>query len=129
MQDITHLLNRIAFGARPGQTERVQQMGIDKYVEQQLRPERIDDSSTERYLAALPSIRMGTPDLVAKYPQPAQLARKLGVQARVGVDQFDMRRRVRSLFEEGVMKLPQQLHSDSKAQQLIRAIHSSRTLL
>jgi uncharacterized protein (DUF1800 family) len=128
MQDITHLLNRIGFGARPGQTERVQQMGIEKYVEEQLRPERIDDGNTERYLSALPSIRMGTPDLIAKYPQPLQLARKLGVQARVGVDQFDMRRRVQTLYQEGGLKPPQQLLSEIQAQKLIRAVHSDRQL-
>jgi uncharacterized protein (DUF1800 family) len=40
MQDITHLLNRIGFGARPGQIQQVQQMGVDQYIQQQLRPER-----------------------------------------------------------------------------------------
>src|SRR5690349_13432880 len=38
MQDITHLLNRIAFGPRPGLIERVQQIGVDRYLEQQLKP-------------------------------------------------------------------------------------------
>jgi uncharacterized protein (DUF1800 family) len=38
MQDITHLLNRIAFGPRLGLIERVQQIGPDRYLEQQLKP-------------------------------------------------------------------------------------------
>jgi uncharacterized protein (DUF1800 family) len=38
MQDVTHLLNRIGFGPRPGHIEHVQDIGIDKYLEQQLRP-------------------------------------------------------------------------------------------
>ncbi|MBW8863119.1 MAG: DUF1800 domain-containing protein, partial [Acidobacteria bacterium] len=29
---IAHLLNRIAFGPRPGDVERVRAMGIDRYV-------------------------------------------------------------------------------------------------
>jgi uncharacterized protein (DUF1800 family) len=56
MQDVTHLLNRIGFGPRPGQAERVRQMGVGKYLEQQLRPEKIDDSSTERQVSSLASI-------------------------------------------------------------------------
>jgi uncharacterized protein (DUF1800 family) len=128
MQDITHLLNRIGFGPRPGQTEGVQQIGVAKYLEQQLHPEHIDDSNTERYLSALPSIRMSAPDVIAKYPEPAQLARKLGVQARVGVDQFDMRRRLKTLYQEGGLKRPQELLAELQAQKLIRAVHSDRQL-
>jgi uncharacterized protein (DUF1800 family) len=56
MQDLTHLLNRIAFGPRPGQTERVQQMGVENYLEEQFRSERIDDSATERRISDLVSI-------------------------------------------------------------------------
>src|SRR5262245_22628695 len=45
MQDVMHLLNRIGFGSRPGQIERIQQIGVDKYVEQQLEPEQPRDTS------------------------------------------------------------------------------------
>src|SRR5262245_6648549 len=38
MQDVTHLLNRTAFGARPGDLERVQKIGGEKYLEEQLHP-------------------------------------------------------------------------------------------
>ena len=49
-QRVLHLLNRIAFGPRPGDVERVRKMGIDKYVDRQLHPERIDNSSAETLL-------------------------------------------------------------------------------
>ena len=45
-QRITHLLNRIGFGSRPGDVERVRQIGIDKYIDQQLHPETISDATT-----------------------------------------------------------------------------------
>ena len=38
---ISHVLNRIAFGARPGDPERVRAIGIDRYIDLQLHPERI----------------------------------------------------------------------------------------
>jgi uncharacterized protein (DUF1800 family) len=38
-----HALNRLAFGARPGDVERVTRIGVDRWIEQQLHPERIAD--------------------------------------------------------------------------------------
>src|SRR5690242_845328 len=43
-QAIVHLLNRIAYGPRPGDVERVKEMGVNAFIEQQLHPERIEDS-------------------------------------------------------------------------------------
>ncbi len=36
-----HTLNRLAFGARPGDVEHVQKIGLDKWIDGQLHPERI----------------------------------------------------------------------------------------
>ena len=52
-QRIMHVLNRLGFGARPGDVERVKSMGLDKYVEQQLNPDKIDDSASESKLQNL----------------------------------------------------------------------------
>ncbi|HJQ38202.1 MAG TPA: DUF1800 domain-containing protein [Thermoanaerobaculia bacterium] len=38
-----HALNRLAFGARPGDVERVMRMGVDRWIDEQLHPERIAD--------------------------------------------------------------------------------------
>ena len=46
-----HALNRLAFGARPGDLDRVLALGIDRWIEQQLHPERIDDRAVERRIA------------------------------------------------------------------------------
>src|SRR5687768_748051 len=76
-QRIVHVLNRLGFGARPGDVERVKAIGLDKYIEQQLNPEKIDDSATEAKLQNLTALRMTTPELYEKYPQPNQLLRAL----------------------------------------------------
>ena len=76
-QRILHVLNRLGFGARPGDVERVRAMGLDKYIEQQLNPEKIDDSAAEAKLQNLTALRMTTPELYEKYPQPGQLLRAL----------------------------------------------------
>src|SRR5499427_10874099 len=42
---IVHALNRLAYGPRPGDVERVKQMGLAKWIDQQLNPSSIDDSA------------------------------------------------------------------------------------
>ncbi len=46
-----HALNRLGFGARPGDVERVMRIGVDRWIEQQLHPERIDDRAVEARVA------------------------------------------------------------------------------
>src|SRR5215510_6034788 len=76
-QRIPHVLNRLGFGARPGDVERVRALGVDKYIEQQLFPEKIDDSASEARLQNLESLRLTTAQLYEKYPQPNQLLQQL----------------------------------------------------
>jgi uncharacterized protein (DUF1800 family) len=85
-QRILHVLNRVGFGARPGDIERVRAMGIDKYIEQQLQPEKIDDAASEARLKNLDSLRMNTADLFEKYPQPGQLLRQLQQRGALPAD-------------------------------------------
>src|SRR6185295_18217833 len=84
MQDTMHLLNRIGFGPRPGDVEPVRQLGAEKYLDQQLHPDRIDDHLTDAALADLPSIHLSTPDLLAKYPQPKKALAALQLPDRTG---------------------------------------------
>src|SRR4029078_5282729 len=79
-QRIIHVLNRLGFGARPGDVERVKAMGVEKYIEQQLHPEQIADTVAENKLRELSVLNMTTAELYEKYPQPGQLLRQL--QAR-----------------------------------------------
>src|SRR6266478_1874697 len=76
-QRILHVLNRLGFGARPGDVERVKAMGVDKYIEQQLSPDKIDDAVSEAKLQNLETLRMPTAALYEKYPQPGQLLKQL----------------------------------------------------
>jgi uncharacterized protein (DUF1800 family) len=76
-QRILHVLNRLGFGARPGDVERVKAIGIEKYIAQQLEPAKIDDAVAEAKVQNLESLRMTTAALYEKYPQPGQLLRQL----------------------------------------------------
>ncbi len=69
-QKILHVLNRLGFGARPGDVERVKSIGINKYIEQQLNPASTTDSVAEAKVKNLDIIKMSNEEIFAKYPSP-----------------------------------------------------------
>jgi len=73
---ILHALNRLAYGPRPGDIERIKQIGLAKWIEQQLNPNSISDSAAEARLEIYPTLRMHTPQLLAEYPNPKQAAKQ-----------------------------------------------------
>jgi uncharacterized protein (DUF1800 family) len=76
-QRILHVLNRLGFGARPGDVERVKSLGLDNYISQQLNPEKIDDAVAQEKVKNLAVLDMTTAQLYEKFPQPGQLLRQL----------------------------------------------------
>jgi uncharacterized protein (DUF1800 family) len=79
-QRIVHVLNRLGFGARPGDVEKVKSIGLETYINQQLNPEKLDDSVATNKVKDLEVLSMTTAELYEKFPQPGQLLRRL--QAR-----------------------------------------------
>ncbi|OLC91803.1 MAG: hypothetical protein AUH86_20110 [Acidobacteria bacterium 13_1_40CM_4_58_4] len=65
-----HALNRLTFGSRPGDVERVMAMGVDKWIDQQLHPEKIDDHALEARLTPFRTLRMDTRQIVENFPPP-----------------------------------------------------------
>ena len=65
-----HALNRLAFGPRPGDVERVAAMGVDQWIDQQLHPDKIDDRSLDARLAPFRTLRMDTREMVENFPPP-----------------------------------------------------------
>jgi uncharacterized protein (DUF1800 family) len=88
-QQVRHVLNRLAFGPRPGDYERVRAMGVDAWIEQQLHPERIADPAVSQLLSQLPMYTTSAAKLRAEYGGPggqAALAR-----ARTRADSMEIR--------------------------------------
>lgn len=84
-----HVLNRLAFGPRPGEVERVQSMGVDRWIAQQLTPERIGDPALADALTHFPSATRRAAELLRDFPPPA-LVRARQLQER---DSAGMRNR------------------------------------
>jgi len=75
-QAIVHVLNRIGFGPRPGDIERVRQIGVRQYIEQQLHPERIPDDATETRLKEFETLNLSSRDIAERYEIPQMQARR-----------------------------------------------------
>jgi uncharacterized protein (DUF1800 family) len=65
---IIHTLNRFTFGVRPGDVERVRTMGLEQWLDEQLHPDRINDSAMEARLEQFRTLRMSTRELVQNFP-------------------------------------------------------------
>ena len=127
-QAILHALNRLGYGPRPGDLERVKQMGLEKWIEQQLHPESIDDSKLQERLQTLPAVGMNPQALLTDYPQPDAAAKKLGIT----VDEYRKRMNDAAHPLQGQRpapnRLPQEVLNEMEEAKVLRAIYSERQL-
>ena len=63
-----HALNRLTFGPRPGDIDRVVQMGVDEWIDLELHPDKINDVALDAKLAQFRTLRMGTKEIVENFP-------------------------------------------------------------
>ena len=75
-QQILHALNRLGYGPRPGDVERVRRIGVAAYVDEQLSPSGLADPAVEQALPAYPVLARSAADLVREYPQPTPQVRQ-----------------------------------------------------
>ncbi|MGB6296473.1 MAG: DUF1800 domain-containing protein [Rivularia sp. (in: cyanobacteria)] len=79
---ILHVINRLSFGAAPGDIEKVREIGIDKYIQQQLTPESIPEpQNLKNKLSRLETLRLTPSQLYSQYsisrlPKPTPEIRK-----------------------------------------------------
>jgi uncharacterized protein (DUF1800 family) len=74
---ITHVLNRLGFGPRPGDIERVKRMGLTAYINDQLNPSQIADTALVARLEQFPTLAMSQEELVARVFVPAEEQRRM----------------------------------------------------
>jgi uncharacterized protein (DUF1800 family) len=123
---IAHVLNRIGFGPRPGDVERVKTLGLQRYIHEQLHPEQVDDSGMSARLAGFVSVSMSAREIAGQYERPAREARRRRQQESMrdagtaGPDRPQAPREPEQRAGAVVGELAQQ--------KLLRAIHSERQL-
>jgi uncharacterized protein (DUF1800 family) len=116
-----HALDRLGFGARPGEAERVAREGVDAWIARQMQPATIPDAQLEAALSALPTLSMSMKELIAAFPKP--------MPARPG--ELDMDRKAKSgvpATRKDAAKRPRQILAELSAQKVMRAVQSERQL-
>ena len=68
-----HALNRLTFGPRPGDVQHVMAVGVDRWIDLQLHPERIDDSALNARLQPFRTLRMSTKELAENFPDGQEI--------------------------------------------------------
>jgi len=106
-----HALNRLGYGPCPGDLERVNQVGVERYIREQLDPESIPvPPDLTRRVDALETLHMNPVELFAAYQLPVQ-------RAKGDKDaQKEARQRAQVILQEAV------------AGRLMRAIYGPRQL-
>jgi uncharacterized protein (DUF1800 family) len=115
---VVHVLNRIAFGARPGDVERVQKLGLERYIDEQLHPERIADADMAGRLKDLTTVGLRSREIQEMYERPAMQARRERKQndGDPTPEMRELQRKARSVIDE------------LGEQKILRAVYSGRQL-
>jgi uncharacterized protein (DUF1800 family) len=122
---ISHVISRMTFGARSGDAEHVRAIGVERYIDEQLHPERLADSGVDSRLADLTTLRMSSRQIAEQFEIPQLKARQAEKQAATkepddgGPERAALQEQQRRAATV-VLELQQQ--------KIVRAIYSERQL-
>jgi uncharacterized protein (DUF1800 family) len=116
-QTITHVLNRVAFGPRPGDVDRVKEMGLQRYIDAQLHPDRVEDAGLSARLAGLTTVGLSSREIAEQFERPILEMRQ---EKKEGVEPSAEDKAVRQQANNVIAELGEQ--------KLLRAVYSERQL-
>jgi uncharacterized protein (DUF1800 family) len=131
---VVHVLNRLGFGPRPGDVEHVQAMGVERWIDEQLHPERIPDAAVKPRLAVLQTAGLDTARLMKGYEVPADAKKEIKkkqAETSEGVSEDQERKSKREIltrYRDQMEGTPKDVVEDLQAAKLIRATYSERQL-
>jgi uncharacterized protein (DUF1800 family) len=119
-QRALHALNRLGFGPRPGDVERVMQIGVDKWIDRQLHPEGIADAAVDQRLETYATLQMSNRDIVQKYYAPVAEIRREAKGDQTMLKEL----REKIPYDQR----PQRVVEELVSQRIVRAADSDRQL-
>ena len=140
-QAAAHLLNRFAFGPRPGEVDTVVKMGLDRWMDRQLAANLPDAKSLED-LRELPALGMTTAQIYKTYP-PAGMILLQAKQAGIIPDDIkkgdlknkendpqreELKAKVKAFAAEQGYRPEKELIGQLMTQKLVRAVESENQL-
>jgi uncharacterized protein (DUF1800 family) len=125
---ILHALNRLGFGPRPGDIERIEKMGLENWVQSQLHPEKSADADLQARLAGFASLSLSAAALLDEYPQPQVGAKWMGLS----VEDYQKSLQDAAKQPQGAISLPyrdqQDIVREMMQAKVLRAIYSEHQL-
>jgi uncharacterized protein (DUF1800 family) len=128
-QQIIQALNRLTFGAKPGDALKVRAIGLDNWIDQQLHPDKIDDSALEQFVAKYTVLHQDQNELLQQYAQQQrerqQVRKERADSTRVmsGADSIAVRQQLQQQFN-----LTRQVVTQLQSSRVARAVASERQL-
>ena len=130
-QAAAYLLERFAFGARPGEVEKVAKMGPEKWLAQQLKG-NLPDAELDKRLEAFPALKMTQEEMAATYVQNGRIRRivaKAGLIDPAKTPRKEMNEKISAYRKEhGLRPYGMLSNQELKGQKLMRAVYSENQL-
>ncbi|MCY3871983.1 MAG: DUF1800 domain-containing protein [Gemmatimonadetes bacterium] len=131
-QAAAYLLERFAFGARPGEVEKVVQMGPEKWLAQQLKG-NLPDAELDKRLEAFPALKMTQFEMSETYVQNGRIRRILqeeGVVDPVKMSRKEMNKKISAYRKKHGLRAQNALYNkELKGQKVMRAVYSENQLV
>jgi uncharacterized protein (DUF1800 family) len=99
-QRAVHALDRLTFGPRPGDVETVVAMGVDKWMDLQLHPEKIDDAAMSAKLSQYRTLQMSSREIAYNFPPNPLL--KAAMEGKVAIPSDEYRH---AIYMAGIARL------------------------
>ena len=123
-QQVIQALNRLTFGPRPGDAQRIRAMGLDKWIDLQLRPDKIDDTPFEKFADRYDILKQDQNDLLKQF---ADAQRERRIVKRDRADSVGMSREDRMAMQQiGLAR--RQFMGQLQSERVARAVASNRQL-
>jgi uncharacterized protein (DUF1800 family) len=117
---ILHAMNRLAYGPRPGDVEQIRKTGLEKWIEQQLHPETINDADLNLRLQRYPTLDMSSKRLLEEFPRPDQNAKQQGLTKEQAKDQYEQQLKAKQQEAESQIIVTGNDNLDKAQQQLAK---------
>ena len=123
-----HMLARFSYGARPGEVDKVARMGLEKWLDQQLRADLPEEELNQKLAILPPAYSMDEKQLLATYPNPNEVRKMLQEKGFTKDDgKPDYKKAKDMLVEEG-FRPPRELLLTLFGQRLLHARYSENNL-
>src|ERR1700730_7744729 len=128
-QQIIQALNRLTFGAKPGDILKVRAMGLDSWIDQQLHPQTINDDAMNVFVANYSALNQNQNDLLAQYAEQQRARQQVrrekadSTRAMTAADSIALRQQQQQQFN-----LTRQVVTQLQSSRVARAVASERQL-